>query len=104
MTVSNEPGYYENGNFGIRIENICISRYVDTPFHFGGKKSLGFETVTMVPIKTDLIDVGMLQDDEILWLNTYHAIVRDKLLPYMQESFPESVQYLLDNTNPIYRL
>ena len=103
MTISNEPGYYENGNFGIRIENICVSQYASTQFQFGGKKYLGFDSVTLVPIKTDLIEVEMLENWEIKWLNDYHATVRTQLLPLMQEYFPESVQFLIENTEPIVR-
>jgi Xaa-Pro aminopeptidase len=47
MTVSNEPGYYADGRFGIRIENIVLVRQVDTPNNFGDKGFLGFEHVTM---------------------------------------------------------
>jgi len=47
MTVSNEPGYYEDGKYGIRIENIVLVKKVDTPNNFGGKGYLGFENVTM---------------------------------------------------------
>ena len=73
MTISNEPGYYENGNFGIRIENVCISRYADVPFQFGGKRSLGFENATMVPIETELINLEMMDDNDIKYLNEYHS-------------------------------
>lgn len=103
MTISNEPGYYENGNFGIRIENVCISRYVDVPFQFGGKRSLGFENATMVPIESDLMNLAMLDDNDIKYLNDYHAEVREKLLPLMKENFPEAVDYLLQKTTTITR-
>lgn len=103
MTTSNEPGYYENGNFGIRIENICVSSYADTPFNFGGKKYLKFDNLTMVPMKTDLININMMDDSDLDWLNKYHATVREQLLPLMREAFPESVDYLLSHTEPISR-
>lgn len=47
MTVTNEPGYYEDGKFGIRIENVVLVREVKTPYNFGDKGYIGFETVTM---------------------------------------------------------
>lgn len=104
MTISNEPGYYENGAFGVRIENICITKEIDTPNHFNNRKYLGFDNLTVVPIKTDLINVAMLDDNEIAYLNSYHARVRDDLLPLMQEVFPESVEYLINETKPISRV
>ncbi len=48
MTISNEPGYYEDGHFGIRIENICVTVKKDTPNNFMDKTYVGFETVSMV--------------------------------------------------------
>lgn len=103
MTISNEPGYYETGSFGIRIENIYVSQDASTPHRFGGKKYLGFESVTLVPIKTDIVDITLLDDWEIKWLNEYHANVRAELLPLMEEYFPESAHFLISNTEPIHR-
>lgn len=101
MTTSNEPGYYESGAFGIRIENVCITVEADTPHNFNGRRYCKFETVTMTPIKTDLMDLSMLDDDEIRWVDDYHAEVRHKLLPGMREHFPEAVDYLLAETEPL---
>ena len=52
MTVTDEPGYYEDGEFGIRIENQLVVKEVQTEFNFGGKKYFGFENLTVVPIQT----------------------------------------------------
>jgi Xaa-Pro aminopeptidase len=101
MTISNEPGYYEANNFGIRIENLCYTKPIQTANNFNGKTYLGFETVTMTPIKTDLINVEQLNDNEINWMNNYHTQVREKLIPLMKEFFPETVDYLLKETQPI---
>jgi Xaa-Pro aminopeptidase len=101
MTTSNEPGYYEEGSFGIRIENVCITVPADTPNNFNGRKYCKFETVTMCPISTALIDVSLLNASEITWLNDYHALVKRTLLPLMQEKFPEAVNFLINSTNPI---
>ena len=101
MTTSNEPGYYESGSFGIRIENVCITTEANTPHNFGNKKYCQFETVTMTPMKTDLIDFSMLSDDELQWINNYHEEVRSKLLPGMKAHFPEAVDYLVKETEPI---
>ena len=103
MTTSNEPGYYESGAFGIRIENVCITTEAPTPHNFGNKKYCQFETVTMTPIKTNLMDISMLTDDELQWVNSYHAEVRSKLIAGMKDTFPEAVDYLLSNTEPISR-
>lgn len=101
MTVSNEPGYYEDGNFGIRIENLCITVVKQTENNFMGKPYVGFETVTMSPIATNLIQLSALTDAEVAWLNAYHAKVRALLLPHMQETFPEAVAYLLERTEVV---
>ncbi|PHH63473.1 hypothetical protein CDD82_1891 [Ophiocordyceps australis] len=71
--LSNEPGYYEDGHYGIRIENIMMVKEVDTEQHFGDKPFLGFEHVTMVPYCQNLIDVGLLTSAEKEWLNVYNA-------------------------------
>lgn len=98
MTTSNEPGYYEDGSFGIRIENICIVVPATTPNNFADRKFLKFETVTMCPIETELIDFSLLSNEEIQWLNDYHGLVREKLLPQMKSLFPDAVDYLLRKT------
>jgi Xaa-Pro aminopeptidase len=101
MTTSNEPGYYEDGNFGIRIENLCITVVKQTEHNFLNKRYVGFETVTMSPIATNLIQLSQLTDQEVAWLNGYHAKVRALLMPHMQETFPEAVAYLLERTEPV---
>ncbi|POS85655.1 Creatinase/aminopeptidase [Erysiphe pulchra] len=70
--ISNEPGYYEDGAFGIRIENVIIVREVKTTHLFGEKPFLGFEHVTMVPYCRKLIDERLLLPKERNWLNSYH--------------------------------
>ena len=64
MIVSNEPGYYEKNNFGIRIENLI---YVKKE-----KNKKFFENLTMVPIDKNLIEINMLNKKEKRWLNSYH--------------------------------
>ncbi len=76
--ISNEPGYYEDGNFGIRIENIVMVREAETRHQFGDKPYLGFEHVTMVPYSRKLIDQSLLTKREIQWLNEYHADIHAK--------------------------
>lgn len=103
MTTSNEPGYYEEGAFGIRIENVCITVNANTPNKFGGKEFCALETVTMTPIKTSLVNTSMLDDGELQWLNVYHEKVRKTLTPVVQGLFPESLEYLIAETQPLLR-
>ncbi|KAL8812105.1 MAG: hypothetical protein Q9200_001277 [Gallowayella weberi] len=76
--LSDEPGYYEDGNFGIRIENMIMAREAKTNHKFGDKPWLGFEHVTMVPMCRKLIDGKMLTPEERAWLNDYHQEVYEK--------------------------
>ncbi|MBX3510908.1 MAG: aminopeptidase P family protein [Hyphomonadaceae bacterium] len=82
MIVSNEPGYYKTGAYGIRIENLQVV----TPAQdiAGGERPmLGFETLTLAPIARDLIVKPLLTKDELAWLNTYHARVWEKIGPQL---------------------
>ncbi len=80
MIVSNEPGYYKTGGYGIRIENLQFvheAREID-----GGERAmLGFENLTWAPIDRNLVDVDILSAEERDWLNDYHAQVWDKVGP-----------------------
>ncbi|RVT91088.1 aminopeptidase P family protein [Sphingomonas crocodyli] len=73
MILSNEPGYYKTGEYGIRIENLILT----VPIAIDGaeKDMYGFETLTLAPYERALIDVSMLTADEIAWINAYHARV-----------------------------
>ena len=101
MTTSNEPGYYEPGQFGIRVENVCITVSADTSNNFGGKAYCRFETVTMTPISTALINKSLMTPSEVQWLNEYHSEVRTKLLPGIRQHFPQAETWLLDQTEAI---
>jgi Xaa-Pro aminopeptidase len=79
MIVSNEPGYYAAGEFGIRTENLVA---VETRTIAGGERPmLGFETLTLAPIDLALVEPRLMDDDEIAWLDAYHARVRKTLSP-----------------------
>ena len=82
MILSNEPGYYKTGEYGIRIENLVL--VVPRDIEGEEKEMLGFETLTFAPIDRRLIDAGMLDADEIGWLNCYHAHVLAKIGPQLQ--------------------
>ena len=83
--ISDEPGYYEDGNFGIRIENVVMVKEVQTKHQFGDKPYFGFEHVTLVPMCRKLIDVGLLSEREREWLNAYHREVLEKTGPFFKE-------------------
>ncbi|KAK3845404.1 MAG: peptidase M24, structural domain-containing protein [Linnemannia gamsii] len=85
MTLTNEPGYYEDGEFGIRIENVLLVRPVETRHRFGGKQFMGFEHVTFVPIQTSLLDRELLSRREVEWINRYHAECLEKVTPFLEE-------------------
>jgi Xaa-Pro aminopeptidase len=104
MTVSNEPGYYEDGNFGFRIENICFCREENTQNNFGGKRFLGFDTITWVPMTTKLVSAELLDDDELAWLNSYNAEVRATISQVVEKHFPEASNYLQRETEPLRRI
>lgn len=82
MTLTDEPGLYLAGKFGVRIENtVLISDYMSTEFG----KFLQIEPLTLCPIDTTPIDVDMLLPEEIDWLNAYHHSVYEKLSPFLDE-------------------
>jgi Xaa-Pro aminopeptidase len=82
MILSNEPGYYKPGEFGIRIENLVLVEKRDIPGMEG--EWLGFETLTLVPIDKTLVDRELLSPAEIEWWNKYHARVLDVLAPQLE--------------------
>jgi Xaa-Pro aminopeptidase len=80
MILSNEPGYYRTGEYGIRIENLIL--VTEAAQVTDAEKPLNaFETLTFVPIDSRLIDQTLLTDDEVSWINTYHSRVRDAVAP-----------------------
>ena len=80
MILSNEPGYYKTGAYGIRIENLVL--VAAGPQIAGAEKELNaFETLTLAPIDRRLIQPSAMTAAEIAWLNAYHARVRDALTP-----------------------
>ena len=100
MVVSNEPGYYEDGNFGIRIENLLEITYVKPEHNVAtngddsdeaaspDKKFLKFDKLTMIPIQKNLIDVDLMSDEELDWLDAYHELVMEKVSPLIEEDSP----------------
>lgn len=95
MILSNEPGYYRPGSFGIRIENLI---YVREPEEIEGGDiaMLGFETLTFCPIDRSLVVPEMLSRNELIWLDDYHAATREKLTPLIED--PAIRQWLAQAT------
>ncbi len=85
MIVSNEPGYYREGHYGIRLENLCV---VTEPQAIAGGETpmMGFETLTLAPFDRRLMVPEMLTAEELEWLNAYHARVRKELAPQLKGS------------------
>ena len=95
MTITDEPGIYLAGKFGVRIENtLLIKPYMKTEFG----QFLQFESLTLCPIDTTPIVVDMLSAEERQWLNDYHQMVCDRLLPHLT---PTEQRWLRDATKPI---
>ncbi len=78
MVITNEPGVYREGEYGVRIENIMKVVEVEQN-EFG--TFYGFETITLAPIATSMLDVTLLSQDEVDWLNHYHTQVYKALSP-----------------------
>ena len=99
MIISNEPGYYKSGAFGIRIENLVsvVARAAEPGTEHG---SLGFETLTLAPIDRALIDADSLSDSETAWLNGYHRRVCESLFPLVDA---DTAAWLARATEPIGR-
>ena len=81
MIVSNEPGYYRAGAYGIRIENLVAVREAEIPG--AERKTFEFETLTRAPIDRACIEPGLLNAEEKAWLDAYHRQVRDDLSPLL---------------------
>ncbi|MNL46849.1 hypothetical protein D3C87_1695980 [compost metagenome] len=85
MILSNEPGYYRPGHYGIRIENLIFVREAEEIV--GGDMPMrSFETLTWCPIDRRLVVASLLTEEELEWLNAYHVTVREKLLPLITDA------------------
>ncbi|EGC32771.1 hypothetical protein DICPUDRAFT_155235 [Dictyostelium purpureum] len=84
MTLTNEPGYYESGNFGIRIENVMVTAQATTQFNNG--QYLCFDSITLVPYDAKLINLKMLSNDEISFINSYYKEIEQKVLPVLEKT------------------
>lgn len=98
MISSNEPGLYREGRWGVRIENLVINQPVPTPQETEFGHYLNFETVTLCPIDTRLVNPSLLTQDEIDWLNDYHSHVYNELKGRVEG---EALEWLTERTKAI---
>jgi Xaa-Pro aminopeptidase len=100
MILSNEPGYYLPGAYGIRLENLELVQAAQFPGAV--KKFLHFETLTLAPFDRALIDPSMLSEHALRWLNRYHSRVCDLIGPLLIGPSDQSVlEWLMEATMPI---
>jgi len=97
MILSNEPGYYKTGDYGIRIENLQVVTEA-APIAGGDRDMLGFEPLTLAPIDRSLIDKALLTPDELAWLDAYHAHVAAKVAPLVE---PDVARWLGEACAPL---
>ena len=95
MVISNEPGYYKAGAYGIRIENLLAVKELPV---MGERPLLGFETLTLAPIDRRLIDASLLTKAETSWLDAYHRLVEERIAPLVDG---DSSDWLTRATRPI---
>ena len=98
MVISNEPGFYKSGEYGIRIENLEV---VSKKYFKNSKNFLQFENLTKVPFEIDLINKEMLTADEIKWINLYHKKVCIELSKLIKSDDTKLLDYLKIKTLPI---
>ena len=97
MITSNEPGLYREGEYGIRCENLILTVKA---FTTGFGEFLKFETLTLFPFDINLFDTAIMTDDEIDWVNSYHTMVCERLLPHLGAAEQE---WLINKTRPLTR-
>jgi Xaa-Pro aminopeptidase len=98
MITSVEPGVYRPGQWGVRIENLVMNVPAQTPEGSSVAEMLEFETLTLCPIDTRCIDRSLLREDEVSWLNAYHAVVRERLAPLVGGA---ALAWLMERTQPL---
>ena len=98
MILSNEPGYYKEGEYGIRIENLIVVTAFDN-MNEAEREMLGFETITLVPLDLNCIKTSLLGTDELTWIDNYHSRVKTEISPLVD---PETKKWLRSATRPLY--
>lgn len=98
MITSIEPGVYRSGRWGVRIENLVLNVAAQTAEDGAFGEMLEFETLTLCPMDTRCMDMGLLRPDERAWINAYHATVRERLAPRVEG---DALAWLMKRTEPI---
>ncbi|KAL7863300.1 hypothetical protein SRHO_G00122840 [Serrasalmus rhombeus] len=98
MFTSIEPGYYKENDFGIRIEDIALARSIKTEH---GNNYLTFETVSLVPYDRKLINTTILSLEQLVWLDSYYRVIREKVGPELKsQGLTEVYDWMIENTQP----
>ncbi len=92
-------GFYEDGHFGIRIENLLVVVKKDK-YEYKGREYLGFQRLTQIPIQKKMMVRELLNEKEIRWVNDYHDSVWNKISPLLQNT-PTALSWLRENTSPL---
>ncbi|KAJ7490294.1 Creatinase/aminopeptidase [Mycena galericulata] len=95
--VTNEPGFYDEGKFGCRIESTIVAVNKKTRREFGGNTWMGFDRCTMVPIQSKLVDFSLLTKEEKAWLQAHNALCYEKLRPLLKKAGDKRAAALLGN-------
>ena len=98
MVTSIEPGIYRPGQWGVRIENLVLAVPATAGVDGAVGEYLEFETLTLCPIDTRCLDLGLLRADEVAWLDAYHATVRERLAPRLEGA---ALAWLVERTAPV---
>ncbi|XP_074641946.1 xaa-Pro aminopeptidase 1-like [Tubulanus polymorphus] len=102
MIMTDEPGFYEDGSFGCRIENCFLVVKANTKYNFKNKGYLTFEPISYIPIQTKMLDPSLLSQKEIDWLNNYHSNCRDIIGKELKrQGRKEAYAWLIRETEPI---
>uniref|UniRef100_A0A8C8MDP0 Xaa-Pro aminopeptidase 1 n=1 Tax=Oncorhynchus tshawytscha TaxID=74940 RepID=A0A8C8MDP0_ONCTS len=102
MIVSDEPGYYEDGLFGIRIENVVLVVPTKPKYNYRNKGSLTFEPLTLVPIQAKMVNTDLLTQKERDWVNEYHRQCRETIGAELErQGRKEAMDWLIRETQPI---
>ena len=102
MVLSDEPGYYEDGKFGIRLENLVHIVKANTKHNFQNRGYLTFENLTVCPIQTKMIVPSMLTGEEVQYINAYHELCRERVGPILRElGQNDALKWLIRETEAI---
>lgn len=102
MIVTIEPGFYQDNEFGIRIENCVLTVKAPTKYKFSNVEFITFDPLTLVPIQRELIDKSLLDKVELDWLNNYHQKCADVIGEQLKkEGLHDIHEWLLEQTKPI---